>query len=223
MELKPLLRNKPVEWLIPIYCLKLDEWLDLPNWGEIIGILFIDLDNLKLSIDISDPRIKWLVYLNCLNTHKAQIQSFLEQTFKQPIYIDESSLRIGTQTIEPLLWEQFLRILSEIYQLDWEALRPPKATNNKVEEMRKRLAATKAAVQKAKERQGKAITIESMITGICAKDPSLNFLNIYELNYYQFMKTAQAIHKVDDYETSIQSLLAGADPKKVKPRHWMED
>lgn len=218
-----LLRGEHIPWSIPMQCLQLGEWLDIPNWGEIVGILFIDLDNIGLSVDISDPRIRWLVYLNCLNAHKNKIIPFLERTFSAKINLTEYQFIIGNYIVEPLPWEQALRLLAEMYQLDWDTLRPPKATNSKVEEMRKRLAETKAAVQKAKMKQGKAITVESMIVGICAKDPSLNFLNIYELTYYQFMKTVHGIHKVDDYDTSIQSLLAGADPKKVKPKHWMED
>ena len=88
--------------------------------------------------------------------------------------------------------------------------------------MKARLQQTRDAVRRVKEKEGKVQTIEGMIIGLCGRDPSLNFLNVFELNYYQFIHTVQSVNSVDDFEFSMNALLQGADPKKVKPKHWTE-
>lgn len=220
---RKLLLNKPLDWVVPVRCATLEQFLELNNWAEVLGVLFVDIDKLDLKIDTSNPRVKWLVYCQCLTELRDKIDKFLTITFGDvPIEISASGMTINGELITPLFWQQFLDMVVEMYRLDWEVLRPTKPTNSKVAEMKARLQQTRDAVRRVKEKEGKVQTVEGMIIGLCGRDPSLNFLNVFELNYYQFIHTIQSVNSVDDFEFSMNALLQGADPKKVKPKHWTE-
>ena len=218
-----LRRGKPADWVVPVYCATLDEFLDFHNWGEIIGILFLEVDKLNLSVDTSDPKLKWSVYSGFLQQQIEKLKPFFEVSFGATRFVfSTEGFAINGTPITPALWEEFLQILVVMYSLDLEALRPAPAGDDNVAELRARMARTRETVNRVKAKEGRAVTIDSLIDGVCGQDPSLNFLNIFELTYYQFSKTLESIHKSEDFHFAMSALMNGADPKKVKPKHWSE-
>ena len=69
-------------------------------------------------------------------------------------------------------------------------------------------------------RNGEAISLmDSISTHICF-NVGVTFDNVGELTMYQFkdlLTRAQAKYK---YDLDIRMIAAGADPKKIKPKHW---
>lgn len=77
-------------------------------------------------------------------------------------------------------------------------------------------------VRKIKEKKGDSESVElyELIAAVSIKSPSYNLLNVWGLTYYQFFDQYYRLNISDNYDFTMQSLLAGADPKKTKIEHW---
>ena len=74
---------------------------------------------------------------------------------------------------------------------------------------------------KAKRKKGNSIEI-SMIA-ICCMNVGISPLNIEKLSYGAMSRIMAVYQGKEKYEIDIQSLLAGADKKKVKPKYWITE
>lgn len=74
---------------------------------------------------------------------------------------------------------------------------------------------------KAKKNMG--LNLKSMLASICCMDLSLNPLNIGELSYAAVPVLFATYQEKEKYQLDIDSLLAGADSKKVKPKYWIRN
>ena len=76
------------------------------------------------------------------------------------------------------------------------------------------------AKRKQAQRNGEAISLFDSISTLMTLNPGVTFDNIKNLTIYQFkdlLARAQAKYK---YDLDIRMIAAGADPKKIKPKHW---
>ena len=48
-------------------------------------------------------------------------------------------------------------------------------------------------------------------------------LNVGDLSYAAVRILTNTMQKKEKYEMDIKSLLAGADPKKIKPKYWLDE
>lgn len=74
-----------------------------------------------------------------------------------------------------------------------------------------------------KAKQGKNLKLETLITSICCMGFGLNPLNIGELSYAALPALLNTYQEKEKYELDVDSLLAGADSKKVKPKYWIRN
>lgn len=72
-----------------------------------------------------------------------------------------------------------------------------------------------------KAKKGNGITLEETLVSICCMGIGLNPLNIGEISYAASKKLVEKYQQKEKYDIDIQSLLAGADSKKVKAQYWM--
>ena len=87
----------------------------------------------------------------------------------------------------------------------------------------KRMKAKARYRDKIKAKQGLGIKLSSTITSICCMGVGLNPLNIGKLSYCALNELIRVYQKKEKYELDIQSLLAGADSKKIKPQYWINN
>lgn len=76
------------------------------------------------------------------------------------------------------------------------------------------------AKRKQAQRNGEAISLFDSISTLMTFNPGVTFDSIKNLTIYQFknlLARAQAKYK---YDLDIRMIAAGADPKKIKPKHW---
>lgn len=95
--------------------------------------------------------------------------------------------------------------------------------NGKAAEIADKLRRNKEEVArlKAKKNGGKDTSdIYEIIASVCARSPSYNLFNIWQLSYYQFFDQFKRIHLDEEYKYSLEQILAGVDPKKLEIRHW---
>ena len=76
---------------------------------------------------------------------------------------------------------------------------------------------------KIKAKQGKGITFKTTLTSICCMGIGITPLNIGELSYAIIPVILNTYQAKEKYSIDIDSLLAGADAKKVNPEYWIRN
>lgn len=74
-----------------------------------------------------------------------------------------------------------------------------------------------------KAKSNKGITLDTTLASICCMGMGLNPLNIGEISYGSVHILMSIYQGKEKYELDINSLLAGADSKKVKPKYWIKN
>ena len=103
-----------------------------------------------------------------------------------------------------------------------KAIEPP----NKDEDPRVKAIKAKARYRdklKAKQNAKKGLKLFSIMTSICCMGIGLTPLNIGEMSYVAMEAILSQYQLKEKYEVDINSLLAGADSKKIKPVYWIKN
>lgn len=163
-----------------------------------------------------------------------QFKVLLEQAFmfyvREPILIMPEQKQIIIGEIKNIKNIHELRILHEDDYFEFQnlireanggkAIEPP----NPNEDPRVKAIKAKARYRdKIKAKQGKGLTLSTMIASISCMKMGLNPLNIGELSYAAIPLLIATYQEKEKYELDVKSLLAGADSKKVKPKYWIRN
>ena len=76
---------------------------------------------------------------------------------------------------------------------------------------------------KAKQNSKKGLSLFSTMASICCMGIGLTPLNIGEMSYVAMNAILNQYQAKEKYEIDIDSLLAGADSKKIKPQYWIRN
>ena len=76
---------------------------------------------------------------------------------------------------------------------------------------------------RVKAKSKDSLTLGSTLAAICCMDLGLNPLNIGELSQAAVSVLVRYYQEKAKYDIDIQSLLAGADSKKIKPKNWIRN
>lgn len=88
----------------------------------------------------------------------------------------------------------------------------------------KALSRYRDKVKAEKERrEGKQLSLGTILASICCMDMGLNPLNIGEISYASVQWLVEMYQQKESYETGLRSIVAGADPKKVKLKYWIRN
>lgn len=87
----------------------------------------------------------------------------------------------------------------------------------------KRMKAKARYRDRIKAKQGLGLKLSSSLISICCMGIGLNPLNIGELSYAAIGPLMRQYQEKEKYQIDIDSLLAGADKKKVKPKYWIRN
>lgn len=74
-----------------------------------------------------------------------------------------------------------------------------------------------------KSKSNKNIKLETTLAAICCMGIGITPLNIGEMTYGSIRILMSMYQGKEKYELDIDSLLAGADSKKVKPKYWIKN
>lgn len=75
---------------------------------------------------------------------------------------------------------------------------------------------------KIKAKQKNGLDLTSLMAAICCMGMGLNPLNIGDISYASVNILISQYQNKEKYQLDIDSLLAGADSKKVKPKYWIQ-
>ena len=87
----------------------------------------------------------------------------------------------------------------------------------------RRLKAKARYRDRIKAKSGKGIDLDTNIAAICCMGIGLTPLNIGKISYSALRIISKMRQDKEKYETDIQSLLAGADSKKMKIEYWIKN
>lgn len=85
----------------------------------------------------------------------------------------------------------------------------------------KRMKAKARLRDRIKAKKGMGLSLGDSLVSICCMGIGLTPLNIGEISYAALGKIIDRYQKKEAYETDIQSILAGADAKKIHPKYWI--
>lgn len=143
---------------------------------------------------------------------------------KQIIFLNMDEEASEIKSIEDL------RILKEEDYFDFQnAIRdaigdPSEQAPNPKENPRITLMKAKARWRdNIKKRKSGGLNLGSLLASICCMNLGINPLNIGELSYAAIATLVQFYQNKEEYELNVQSLLAGADSKKIELKHWMRN
>lgn len=170
----------------------------------------------------ADPRIKTII-----------VEGF-EFFIKEPVLLlmDQQMIVIGdiTETLKTIKSVDELKILREDNYFEFQnALRRAIGEKeaepyNPNENPKIKYFKAKARLRdRVKAKSKNALTLGSTLSSICCMGLGITPLNIGELSQAAIsvlMRTYQEKHK---YEIDIESLMNGADSKKVKPQSWIRN
>ena len=74
-----------------------------------------------------------------------------------------------------------------------------------------------------KAKNGQGISLSTTLSSICCMGLGITPLNIGELSYCAISEIMSRYREKSKYELDINSLLAGADSKKIKPKDWIRN
>ena len=88
---------------------------------------------------------------------------------------------------------------------------------------RKARRAEKLKAKQATKKRGEGITLYATLVSICCMGLGITPLNIGEMSYVALEAILRKYQEKEKYDLDIDSLLAGADSKKVKPKYWIRN
>lgn len=140
---------------------------------------------------------------------------------KKEIAIGDLAELKSIEKLRVLKEEDYFKFQNVIRQsLGWKPVEPPRPD----EDPRvKRIKAKARYRDYIKAKNGKGLKLVSSLASISCMGMGLNPLNIGELSYAAIPTLIGTYQLKEKYEIDVDSLLAGADSKKVHPVYWIKN
>lgn len=87
----------------------------------------------------------------------------------------------------------------------------------------KRMKAKARYRDRVKAKSGKGLQLGPSLASLCCMGFGLNPLSLGELSYASVPILIRYYQEKEKYQLDVDSLLAGADAKKVKPKYWVRN
>lgn len=117
--------------------------------------------------------------------------------------------------------ENFLDIQNGIREaMGKDKFIPPKQEENI---MIRKIKAAGRKRERLKRKNSKGTSLTLTLAAICCMGIGITPLNIGEISYSAIDTILALYQQKEKYDIDIRSLMAGADPKKVKPKYWISE
>lgn len=93
----------------------------------------------------------------------------------------------------------------------------------KVKEMKRKARYRDKVKAKNAAKNKDGITLFTTLVSICCMGLGITPLNIGEMSYVALESILRKYQEKEKYDLDIDSLLAGADSKKIKPKYWIRN
>ena len=93
----------------------------------------------------------------------------------------------------------------------------------KIKEMKRKARYRDKVKEKQMAKNKDGISFFTSLVSICCMGLGITPLNIGEMSYVAFNSILRKYQEKEKYQLDIDSLLAGADSKKIKPKYWIRN
>ena len=101
---------------------------------------------------------------------------------------------------------------------------PPNPNEHpKIKEMKRKARYRDKVKEKQMAKNKDGISFFTSLVSICCMGLGITPLNIGEMSYVAFNSILRKYQEKEKYQLDIDSLLAGADSKKIKPKYWIRN
>lgn len=243
IEQGKLLRGKDIiiDKLCVLKPIIVDEIIDIgeKNYYKYLNNLCFDIDDLQVNaeeqkrlIDEEITTFQIIVY-SCYNNieHLQLIIKALKFFLKEDVCFlrsygifflgdfDEGRF-ITDNNYEEI--KSIIKLQNGIYSNDILDENPADERTKRLLEKRKKIR-KKLAKSKAINDDGESepLTFSDLVSIMCANANGVNHENVWNMNIYMFQNQFQRMKMINDYDISIRSILAGANPDKIDMKHYM--
>lgn len=229
-----LLAGKPISVgnICAVYPLTLSEIVDLgSDYQAYLQWLCIGFDDLISGDEIQEAgfNIFDVIVANCemdnefLDLMTSALQTFLKEkiifsSISKVFYVGDMSQR---RFIDEEVFSQIQDVLVQqncIIQQKEERFNPANEGARRIAEQIER---ARSKINKTKKNKDDDIDLSDIVSSFCARSRNTNILQVWDFTMYQFNNQFKRVQLGEDYDITIQSLLQGADPKKVKLSHYL--
>lgn len=108
--------------------------------------------------------------------------------------------------------------------LGGKPVQPPIVEENPaIAEIKRRARRRDRLKAKQAEKSKTGLSIQTIMVSICCMGIGITPLNIGEISYASMLQILQKYQEKEKYRLDIDSILAGADAKKIKPKYWIKN
>ena len=230
------------ENICQIYPPKINDIITNKNYPVYKKLLFISQEDIEDEFAEQQKSFEVLPtpleYIFAFAEADEQMAAIIRDSFKffihEPVTLltDQNMIVVGDleQTLKTIKSVEELRIIKEENYFDFQQMlrrsvgEKPIESYNPNEHPKVKYFKAKARLRdRVKAKSKDALTLGSTLAAICCMGLNLNPLNIGELSQAAVSTLIRYYQEKSKYEIDINSLLAGADSKKVKPQNWIRN
>lgn len=105
-----------------------------------------------------------------------------------------------------------------------KCVEPPNPNEHpKIKEMKRKARFRDRVKKKQMAKSKDGISLYTTLVSICCMGIGITPLNIGEMSYVALEAILKKYQEKEKYQLDVDSLLAGADSKKVKPKYWIRN
>lgn len=217
-----------------IYPLRIKEIFGLgsENFEKYLGLLTLNAREVEKklqesNIDQKFSAFEFLLISASLNDNfLLDLQKAFSTFIKEEVHIsiDTKEIFVGDISRNRVLNEENFDDFQMVLRAQ-NCLPVPEPIPENENPMQRKFRLRREQVAEAKRRNaqnGEGLPLDEVLTKLICFNVGITFDNVGNLTYYQFRKLftcAQAKYK---YDLDLSMIAAGADPKKVKPKSWLE-
>lgn len=191
-----------------------EKGLDLANMLSPFETLFTNAYNSEEMRQLTNDAFFFFIYepITLLYEQKKIIIGDIEKVLKKIEKIDD--LKIIDDS-------NFFNFQNEVRAILGEKKIDPPNPNE--DPRLKRMKAKARYRDRVKAKSGKGLQLGSSLASLCCMGFGLNPLSLGELSYASVPILIRYYQEKEKYQLDVDSLLAGADAKKVKPKYWVRN
>lgn len=206
----------------------LDDNVSFAKYNKYLGIICINEDSIKEMLELADnENIDSFDYLIMCCMHNEESKKIIEDAlslfsreeicfyFEEQFQIAYFASNTGV-TITKNNFNGLINILREQNCIKSENKIKPQ--NEKQKDFLDQLKEMRNKYAKWQNKNNQDLT--DIISAVCNKHSSINYLNVGELTVYQLIDSYKRLNKIDEFYLNYKSIFAGADPKGIKIKHW---
>jgi len=217
-----------------IYPLRMKEIFGLgeKKFEQYLGLLTLDAREVakkmkEAGIDQSFTSFEYLLLSASLNDNfLLELQKAFFTFIKEEVHIsiDTKEIFVGDIDKSKVLNEENFEDFQMVLRAQ-NCLPIPEPIPKNENAMQRKFRLRREQVAEAKRRaaaKSDGMALDDALTKLICFNVGITFDNVGNLTYYQFRKLftcAQAKYK---YDLDLRMIAAGADPKKIKPKSWLE-